>query len=184
VAFLRKNPLGGCGFGEWLLENSFHARQSRADKVSTGILHCWAANLLTGVEPKDMECPNERSNMASIAISSASPTYATQASASAKTTPEQAGTMQESPAVLKPDTVKLSPMAQAKMMYRTGQSLTLIASTLGTSVATIDGYLNIKVATQAAATPTPAPAAQAEPAKQTAPAEQATPGAPPVTGKK
>jgi hypothetical protein len=40
------------------------------------------------------------------------------------------------------------------MMHRQGLSASVIAASLGTSVASIDGYLNIKVATQAAAATT------------------------------
>jgi hypothetical protein len=111
-------------------------------------------------------------NMASIAISSATPAYATPAAANAKAAPAQAETTEKTPAVLKPDTVKLSSAAQAKMMHRAGQSPSLIAATLGTNVATVDGYLNIKMAVQAAATAAPAPAAQP------APTGKATPAAP------
>src|ERR1035441_5945921 len=101
--------------------------------------------------------------MASMAISGASLLNATQSLPIVKTAPAQSETTENAPATLKPDTVKLSPAAQAKMMHRAGQSPALIAATLGTNVAAIDGYLNIKVAVQATATPTPAPAAQAEP---------------------
>jgi predicted transcriptional regulator len=55
---------------------------------------------------------------------------------------------------LKEDTVKLSLAAQVKLMHRQGQSASVIASSLGTSVTAVDGYLNIKVATQASATTT------------------------------
>lgn len=78
-------------------------------------------------------------------------------------------------ATLQPDTVKLSVAAQAKMMHRAGQSASLIAATLGTDVKSVDGYLNIKVASQAAATPAPAQEEHSAPAAQAAPAEQAKP---------
>jgi hypothetical protein len=130
--------------------------------------------------------------MASIAISNASPSNAMQSLPTAKAAPAQTATTEKAPATLQPDTVKLSAMAQARMMHRSGQSATLIAATLGTNVATVDGYLNIKVAAQAAATPTPAAATQPEPAAQPAPTEQAkaatpaptaTPTEPAMTGK-
>jgi hypothetical protein len=112
--------------------------------------------------------------MASIAISSATPANAAQAAPIAKAAPVQTESTAKT-AVLQPDTVKLSAAAQAKMMHRAGQSPALIAATLGTNVAAVDGYLNIKVAVQAAATPTPAPTEQAEPAAQVAPTAEAAP---------
>jgi hypothetical protein len=81
-------------------------------------------------------------------------------------------------------------------MHQAGQSPALIAATLGTDVAAVDTYLNIKVVAQAAATPTTAPAEQGEPAAQTgvktetaptaqaaAPAATAAPEAATVTAK-
>jgi hypothetical protein len=124
--------------------------------------------------------------MASMAISGINSSNATQSLPTVKTTSAQTETTEKAPAVLKPDTVKLSTAAQAKMMHRAGQSPALIAASLGTNVAAVDGYLNIKVAAQAAATPTQAPVAQSQPAEQTAPAEQATPtaqSAPEMSGK-
>jgi DNA-binding NarL/FixJ family response regulator len=41
------------------------------------------------------------------------------------------------------DTVKLSDQAQAKLMYKQGQSVTSIASQLGTTAKTVDSYLGI-----------------------------------------
>lgn len=102
--------------------------------------------------------------MASIAIGSATPSNAVQPVATAKAALAPAQTTAKAPAVLKPDTVKLSPAAQARMMHRAGQSPSLIATTLGTNIRAVDGYLNIKVAVQAA----PAPAAPAEEAEPTA----------------
>ena len=55
---------------------------------------------------------------------------------------------------LKEDTVKLSVAGQAKQMHQQGLSASVIAANLGTSVADVDGYLNIKVAAQATATTT------------------------------
>jgi hypothetical protein len=119
--------------------------------------------------------------MASIAISNASPSNAMQSLPTAKAAPVQTATTEKAPATLKPDTVKFSPAALARMMHRAGQSTALIAASLGTNVATVNGYLNIKVAAQAAATPTQAAAAQPEPAAQPAPAEQAKPATPAPT---
>ena len=44
------------------------------------------------------------------------------------------------------DTVKLSASAQARQMYQSGQSVSSIASSLGTSASTVDSYLGIAVA--------------------------------------
>jgi hypothetical protein len=86
-------------------------------------------------------------NMSSAAqINSTGKTASTQA-ASTTSTDQASGNLKE-------DTVKLSVAAQAKMMHRQGLSASVIAASLGTSVASIDGYLNIKVATQAAAATT------------------------------
>jgi hypothetical protein len=78
-----------------------------------------------------------------------------QIASTSKTAPAQAAstaTTSQASGNLKDDTVKLSVAAQAKMMHRQGLSASVIASSLGTNVASIDGYLNIKVAAQAAAT--------------------------------
>jgi hypothetical protein len=92
--------------------------------------------------------------MSSIAISSAlsSMSSATQAASTGNSTTVQAvstTTANHTSANLQTDTVKLSVAAQAKMMHRQGLSASVIAANLGTNVASIDGYLNIKVATQA-----------------------------------
>lgn len=109
--------------------------------------------------------------MASMSISSASPANVAQTAAASRPAPVQSETESKAaPAALKPDTVKLSAAAQARMMHRQGQSPALIAAMLGTNVASVDGYLNIKVA--AAVTPAPTPVATPEPA-QAAPAEPA-----------
>jgi hypothetical protein len=44
------------------------------------------------------------------------------------------------------DTVKLSAAAQAVTMYRAGQSVSQIASSLGTSASAVDSYLGITTA--------------------------------------
>ena len=119
--------------------------------------------------------------MASIAISNVSSSNAMQSLPTANSAPAQPATAEKVPATLHPDTVKLSLAAQAKMMHQAGQSPALIAATLGTNVASVDGYLNIKVAAPAAATPAPAPAAQPEPATEAAPAPQAKPAKPAPT---
>jgi hypothetical protein len=115
--------------------------------------------------------------MASMPISNLTPSHATQTVPTVKAAqaqPEPAARAAGS----QPDTVKLSVAAQAKMMYRDGQSASLIAATLGTDVKSVDSYLNIEVASQAAATPAPAPGGHSAPAAQAAPAEQAKPAAP------
>ena len=113
--------------------------------------------------------------MASMAISGTAPSNATQSVSTAKAAPAPAETTAK--AVLQPDTVKLSPAAMAEMMHRAGQSPALIAATLGTNIAAVDGYLSIKVATQASPAPVVAPVEQkstAAPAAnvQPAPAKQ------------
>jgi|GEM_PF-2486411 len=125
--------------------------------------------------------------MASMGISSNTQSDAVQSLPTAKAAPAQTSTTEKAPATLEPDTVKLSPAAQAKMMHRAGQSPALIAASLGTDLAAVDGYLNITVVPQATTTPAPAqeaqaePAPQAAPAAQTAPAEQAKPATPAPT---
>lgn len=126
--------------------------------------------------------------MASMAISSITPSQVTQTAPTVKAAPAQAEPVAKA-AVLQPDTVKLSPAAQARMMHREGRSPALIAAMLGTNVISVDGYLNIKVAAQASATPTPAPAeqpapaTQAEQAKPVTPAPSAMPQEPAMAGK-
>jgi len=104
--------------------------------------------------------------MASIAISGASSSNALQTAPKAVQVQVQAPADAHNTAILKPDTVKLSAAGMAKMMHRSGQSPALIAAALGTSVASVDGYLGIKVAVQATASA----AATATPATTTAPA--------------
>ena len=112
--------------------------------------------------------------MASIAIVGAAPSIASQSVGNPKTASAQPETAIKAPATLKPDTVKLSPAAQAKMMHRAGQSPSLIAATLGTNIAAVDGYLSIKVAAQAAPAPVAAPAEHDSPQAQ-APGTQPAP---------
>jgi len=59
------------------------------------------------------------------------------------------------------DTVEISAAAQAKLLHQQGQSVTVIAATLGTTAKTVDEYLGITLtqelektlqATEAAAT--------------------------------
>ena len=115
--------------------------------------------------------------MASIAISSATPPNAAQSPAQTRTSQVQPETTVTAEASLRPDTVRLSPAAQAKMMHRAGQSPALIAATLGTNVVAVDGYLNIKVAAQPSVTPAPAPAETDEPAAQPTQKTEAAPAA-------
>lgn len=108
-----------------------------------------------------------------IAISAATPSSATQAAPAAKA--PQAESIAKPSARLQPDTVKLSPAAQAKMMHRAGQSLALIAATLGTDVGSINGYLGIKVAAQPPTMPADTLAPSAAPSAQLASAEPPVP---------
>ncbi|WP_433964794.1 hypothetical protein [Tunturiibacter gelidiferens] len=58
------------------------------------------------------------------------------------------------------DTVKLSQAAQVHQLKQQGQALSQIASNLGISVATVDGYLGVTVP-KAASVATAAPIAKA-----------------------
>jgi len=58
------------------------------------------------------------------------------------------------------DTVKLSAGAQAETMHQAGQSVSSIASSLGTDVSTVDSYLGITVAA-VAVPPTATPSVHA-----------------------
>jgi hypothetical protein len=102
--------------------------------------------------------------MSSIAFSSASPSNVAQMATTARTGPVQAGPI---PAP-EEDTVKLSAAAQAETMHQAGQSISSIASSLGTNVTTVDSYLGIAVAIAVPLTAAPAahatPVAKAEPA--------------------
>ena len=93
--------------------------------------------------------------MAAITLSNVTSQNAAQATTISKTAPVHADSPVSESASLQPDTVKLSPAAQAKMMHRQGQSPALIAATLGTNVSAVDGYLGIKAAATTQATPTP-----------------------------
>jgi hypothetical protein len=96
--------------------------------------------------------------MSSIGLTSALGNLS-QATSTAKTGPEAStATPAQTSATLKPDTVKLSIVAQAKLLHQQGKSPALIASTLSIKVADVDGYLGIKVAAPAAATPAPSEA--------------------------
>jgi hypothetical protein len=74
------------------------------------------------------------------------------------------------------------------MMHKAGQSPALIAATLGTNVASVDGYLGIKVAMRVVTTPVPAAASAAQPeSTPAAPTQQASPqpkAAPPAASGK
>jgi hypothetical protein len=103
--------------------------------------------------------------MASMAISGADASSATQTIAASAPVAAQSQPATKAPAVLKPDSVKLSAAGQARSMYQQGQTVALIANTLGTDVASVDSYLNITVAVAA----TPVSAAHAAPAAAQAP---------------
>jgi hypothetical protein len=83
-------------------------------------------------------------------MSGAAQIASTGRTASAQTAPTT--TTDQANNSLKDDTVKLSVAAQAKMMHKEGLSASVIAASLGTDIASVDGYLNIKVATQATTT--------------------------------
>jgi DNA-binding NarL/FixJ family response regulator len=86
----------------------------------------------------------------------------------------QPSEVSQPPAQAADDSVKLSQAAQVHLYKQQGQSPSQIATSLGISAATVDGYLNIAVpkapAAPVAATPTapsPEPAAAQAPAAPT-----------------
>ena len=79
--------------------------------------------------------------MSSISFSGFTPSNVTQMQATARTGPAQA----ETATAPEGDTVQLSASAQAETMHQAGQSISSIASSLGTDVSTVDGYLGITV---------------------------------------
>ncbi|MGA2807684.1 MAG: hypothetical protein ABSE87_06080 [Terracidiphilus sp.] len=84
------------------------------------------------------------------------------------------------------DTVTLSVPAQAQQMYQSGDSVSTIATSLGTSVSTVDSYLGVADATavplKIASGGHGAPAKTAEPAAPAASAPAASaPAAPTAT---
>jgi len=107
--------------------------------------------------------------MSSIGFLNFTPSNVTQMAATARTGPAQAD---PTPAP-EEDTVKLSASAQAETMHQAGQSISSIASSLGTSVSTVDSYLGIAVAIAVPLTAAPAthaaPVAKAEPAAASIP---------------
>jgi hypothetical protein len=108
--------------------------------------------------------------MSSFAISSILPVSGARSTSTVATGPAQP---QPAPQVATPqeDTVQLSVTAQAQAMYQSGESVSSIASSLGTSVSLVDSYLGIATTI---AVPTSvgghgSHAASAAPAKTTAP---------------
>jgi len=99
--------------------------------------------------------------MSSISFPISAPSNVSQMHATARTGPAQA----ETATTPEEDTVKLSASAQA--MHQAGQSISSIASSLGTDVSTIDSYLGITVAV--AVPLTSAPSVHAAPAAKVAP---------------
>jgi hypothetical protein len=89
--------------------------------------------------------------MSSVAFPGINVTSDSQLNATARTGPAQVQTVgqdvdqkvdQPTPARSQ-DTVKISAAAQAQAMHQSGQSVSSIASTLGTTVSTVDSYLGI-----------------------------------------
>jgi hypothetical protein len=80
--------------------------------------------------------------MSSIAFSNFTPSNVTQLAATSRTGPAQA----ETASTPEEDSVRLSDAAQAETMHQAGQSISSIASSLGTNVSTVDSYLGITVA--------------------------------------
>ena len=77
-------------------------------------------------------------------------------------------------------TADISQSAQALSLAQQGESPAQIAQALGTTIAIVDGYLGIPVATTSAAPATPPPSSP--PASTAAPATPAPSGIPPQTG--
>ena len=65
------------------------------------------------------------------------------AAQSSTTTATQAAAATQASAASQEDSVKLSSEAQAKMLYKQGQSVANIASSLGTDTKTVNNYLGI-----------------------------------------
>jgi len=105
--------------------------------------------------------------MSSISFPISAPSNVSQMQATARTGPAQA----ETATTPEEDTVKLSASAQAETMHQAGQSISSIASSLGTDVSTIDSYLGITVAV--AVPLTAAPAVHAAPAQKVTSAAKA-----------
>lgn len=118
--------------------------------------------------------------MSSVAFSSTIPPNVAQIDATARTGPAQNQTVGQAAPDPPEDTVKLSDSAQAEAMYQSGQSVSSIASSLGTTVDTVDSYLDITataVSPQAAISHMGASAPKSAPAAATAPAASTTPAA-------
>jgi hypothetical protein len=95
----------------------------------------------------------------------------------AKAQPSEAS---QPPAPAPGDSVKLSQAAQVHLFKQQGQSPSQIATNLGLSAATVDGYLGIAVPKAPVA---PAAATPSAPSSEPADAPAATPPPAPVAGK-
>jgi len=112
--------------------------------------------------------------MSSISFSGFAPSNVAQMQATARTGPAQPETV----VTPEEDTVKLSASAQAETLHQAGQSISSIASSLGTDISTVDSYLGITVAAAVPLAAAPsvhvahaakvAPAATTEPTKPVA----------------
>jgi hypothetical protein len=111
------------------------------------------------------------------------PSSATQAGSAVETAPTHTASTEavKTSAGIKQDTVKLSLAAQIKMMHHQGQSAGQIAASLGTSVASVDGYLGVKAAQQAPVA-SPAPAAPTESASESPAASPTATASPEAAG--
>jgi hypothetical protein len=105
--------------------------------------------------------------MSSIGFTDFTPSNVTQMAATARTGPAQANPVPTP----EEDTVKLSAAAQAETMHQAGQTISAIASSLGTNVSTVDSYLGITVAVAVPLTAAPAAAAPTAKAAPAATAE-------------
>jgi hypothetical protein len=137
---------------------------------------CYRVRACSGFVDRSVKSSFERKINMSVSISNSSLTQAAAPTPSpAKAQPSEPS---QHPAPAPGDSVKLSQAAQVHLFKQQGQSLSQIASNLGISAATVDGYLGIAVPKAPAAAPAvPTPSAPSpEPVDAHAPA-QPTPAA-------
>jgi hypothetical protein len=81
--------------------------------------------------------------MASVALFTTASNLYNTAELPATTSSTQTGAATKAATDSQEDTVKLSTAAQAKLLYKQGQSVSAIASSLGTTAKEVDDYLGI-----------------------------------------
>jgi DNA-binding CsgD family transcriptional regulator len=152
-------------------------RFGRRRRVAS-VPQCYRVRACRGFADRSVKSSFERKTNMSVSISNSSLTQAAAPIPSpAKSQPSEPS---QHPAPAPGDSVKLSQAAQVHLFKQQGQSPSQIASNLGISAATVDGYLGIAVpkapaATPAVATPT-APSPEPADVHAQAPA-QPTPAA-------